>query len=45
MIVTVDFSQEGKEYSRDSYRTVELTSAKLKVTFDGRQQRGARRST
>ena len=33
MIVTVDFSQEGKEYSRDSYRTVELTSATLKVTF------------
>ena len=33
MIVTVDFSREGKEYSRDSYRTVELTSAKLRVTF------------
>ena len=34
MIVTVDFSQEGREYDRDSYRTVELTSAKLKITFD-----------
>ena len=34
MIVTVDFSREGREYDRDSYRTVELTSAKLKVTFD-----------
>ena len=34
MIVTVDFSREGKEYARDSYRTVELTSAKLRVTFD-----------
>ena len=34
MIVTVDFSREGREYARDSYRTVELTSAKLKVTFD-----------
>ena len=34
MIVTVDFGREGKEYARDSYRTVELTSAKLKVTFD-----------
>ena len=37
MIVTVDFSNEGltrgKEYQRDGYRTVELTSAKLKVTF------------
>ena len=34
MIVTVDFSREGKEYDRDSYRTVELTSAKLRITFD-----------
>ena len=41
MIVTVDFSNEGSskgpnapEYARDSYRTVELTSAKLRVTFD-----------
>ncbi len=37
LIVTVDFSGEGlargKEYSRDSFRTVELTSAKLRVTF------------
>ena len=33
MIVTVDFSAEGKEYNRDSYRTVELTSAVLKITF------------
>ena len=30
--ITVDFSQEGKEYDRDSYGTVTLTSAKLKVT-------------
>lgn len=37
MIVTVDFSNEGlargMEYQRDGYRTVELTSAKLKITF------------
>ncbi len=37
LIVTVDFSNEGlargKEYHRDGYRTVELTSAKLKVSF------------
>ena len=33
MIVTVDFSAEGAEYDRDSYRTVELTSAVLKVSF------------
>ena len=33
MIVTVDFSAEGKEYDRDSYKTVELTSAVLKITF------------
>ena len=31
LIVTVDFKEEGKEYSRDSYRTVELTSAKLSI--------------
>ena len=44
MIVTVDFSrgrQGPKEYQRDSYRTVELTSAKLKITFDdGRFETG-----
>ena len=34
LIVTVDFSKEGREYYGDSYRTVELTSAKLRVTFD-----------
>ena len=33
MIVTVDFSGESGEYNRDSYKTVELTSAKLKITF------------
>ena len=33
MIVTVDFSGESGEYGRDSYKTVELTSAKLKITF------------
>ena len=31
LIVTVDFAKEGKEYDRDSYRTVTLTSAKLSV--------------
>ena len=30
--ITVDFSQEGKEYDRDSYGTVTLTKATLKVT-------------
>ena len=33
MIVTVDFSGESGEYGRDSYKTVELTLAKLKITF------------
>ena len=33
MIVTVDWAGEGSEYSGDSYRTVTLTSASLKVTF------------
>ena len=33
MIVTVDFSMERGEYPRDSFPTVELTSAVLKVTF------------
>lgn len=33
MIVTVDFSEEGDEYPRDSYRTVTLTSASLKISF------------
>ncbi len=32
MIVTVDFAAEGSEYDRDSYRTVMLSSASLKVT-------------
>ena len=34
MIVTVDFTKEGSEYKRDSYKTVTLTSAKLRITFD-----------
>ncbi len=33
MIVTVDFKDETGEYTRDSYRTVTLTSASLKVSF------------
>ena len=33
MIVTVDFSDETNEYSRDSYNTVELLSAKLVISF------------
>ncbi len=33
MIVTVDFKGEAGEYPGDSYRTVELTSASLKITF------------
>ena len=33
MIVTVDWAGEAGEYPGDSYRTVELTSATLKVTF------------
>lgn len=33
MIVTVDFKSEGSEYTGDSYKQVELTSAKLRVTF------------
>ena len=32
--ITVDFSQEGKEYPRDSYKTITLTKATLKVTAD-----------
>lgn len=38
LIVTLDFGKEGRdrnlEYHRDGYRTVELTSAKYRVTFD-----------
>jgi hypothetical protein len=34
LIVTVDFQDEAGEYPGDSYRTVELTSAVLKITFD-----------
>ena len=30
--ITVGFSEEGKEYARDSYRTITLTKATLKVT-------------
>ncbi len=33
MIITVDWAGESGEYPGDSYRTVELTSATLKVTF------------
>ena len=33
MIITVNFAGEGKEYPGDSYRTVTLTSAKMKITF------------
>jgi hypothetical protein len=33
MIVTVDWAGEAGEYPGDSYRTVELTSASLKITF------------
>ena len=33
MIVTVNYAGEGKEYDGDTYRTVTLTSAALKVTF------------
>ena len=33
LIVTVDFKGEKGEYKRDSYSTVELTSAKLKICF------------
>ena len=33
LIVTVDFAGESGEYPGDSYRTVDLTSAVLKVTF------------
>ena len=33
MIVTVDWSDESGEYDGDSYRTVTLTSAVLKVSF------------
>ena len=33
MIVTVDFAGESGEYPGDSYRTVSLTSASLKITF------------
>lgn len=39
LIVTVDFAMEGREYPRDSYRTVELTSAKLSIRLpDGTTQ-------
>ncbi|MCY4623513.1 MAG: hypothetical protein OXC99_00675 [Chloroflexi bacterium] len=31
LIVTVDFTMEGDEYARDSYKTVTLTSAKLSI--------------
>ena len=31
MIITVDFAQEGSEYTRDTYKTVTVTSANLKV--------------
>lgn len=34
MIVTIDFAQEGKEYDRDSYPTVQLMSASLTVKAD-----------
>lgn len=34
MIVTVEYSGEAGEYMGDSYRTVTLTSAELKVSFD-----------
>ena len=33
LTVTVSFAAEGKEYLRDSYRSVDLLSAKLKVDF------------
>lgn len=33
MIVTVDWKGEAGEYSGDSYKTVSLTSAELKITF------------
>ena len=33
MIVTVDWKNEAGEYPGDSYKTVELTEAKLKITF------------
>ena len=33
LIVTVDFAKESGEYPGDSYRTVDLTSASLKVSF------------
>ena len=33
LIVTVDFKGESGEYPGDSYRTVDLTSASLKITF------------
>ena len=33
MIVTVDWKGESGEYPGDSYRTVKLTEAKLKITF------------
>ena len=33
LIVAVDFGEEAGEYSGDTYRSVELTSASLKVTF------------
>ena len=33
MIVTVDWAGESSEYPGDSYRTVTLTSAELKVSF------------
>ena len=33
LIVTLDFAKEAGEYSGDSYRTVELTSASMKITF------------
>ena len=34
MIITVDFTEESEEYPGDSYRTVDLTSATLKVCND-----------
>jgi hypothetical protein len=33
LIVTLDFAEEAGEYSGDSYRTVELSSASMKITF------------
>ena len=33
LIVTLDFAEEAGEYSGDTYRTVELSSASMKITF------------